>query len=114
MSDSFTSVMLLASSGRGVKLQGGEFYHFAPTLGGSSGAPIFNDRGYVVGLNWGHTGVNYIDDAAFNRGVLSETIFEELKRTHPYTLKEIRSFRSWYQRSLRHRKVSIETRHKPE
>jgi V8-like Glu-specific endopeptidase len=101
---------LQASSGKGVKIQGGEFYHYAPTLGGSSGAPIFNERGSVIGLNWGHTGTHYIDDAAFNRGVLAETIYEEMKRTHPYTLKEIRSFRSWYQRSLRHRNVKIENR----
>jgi V8-like Glu-specific endopeptidase len=100
---------LQASSGKGVKISNGEFYHFAPTLGGSSGAPIFNERGYVIGLNWGHTGGNYIDDAAFNRGVLSETIYSELRKTHPYTLKEIRSFRSWHLRSLRHRNVRIES-----
>jgi S1-C subfamily serine protease len=100
---------LQASSGKGVKISNGEFYHFAPTLGGSSGAPIFNERGYVIGLNWGHTGGNYIDDAAFNRGVLSETVYNELRKTHPYTLKEIRSFRSWHLRSLRHRNVKIES-----
>lgn len=100
---------LQASSGKGLKISNGEFYHFAPTLGGSSGAPIFNDRGYVIGLNWGHTGVNYIDDGAFNRGVLSETIYNELAKTHPYTLKEIKSFRSWHLRSVRHRNVRIES-----
>lgn len=100
---------LQASSGRGLKVQEGEFYHYAPTLGGSSGAPIFNERGYVIGLNWGHTGLNYNDDDAFNRGVLSETIFEELKKSHPYTLRDIRSFHSWHQRSVRHRKVKIVT-----
>lgn len=98
-----------ASSGKGVKLQHGEFYHYAPTLGGSSGAPIFNDRGYVIGINWAHTGGNYIDDASFNRGVLIDTIFDEMMVRSPRTLKSIRSFRSWYHRSLEHRKVSIET-----
>ncbi|MFP5385638.1 MAG: trypsin-like serine peptidase [Bacteriovoracia bacterium] len=97
-----------ASSGKGLKLNNGEFYHYAPTLGGSSGAPIFNDRGYVIGINWAHTGGNYIDDASFNRGVSIVTIFNELKSSSPYTLKKIRSFRSWYHRSLAHRKVMIE------
>lgn len=98
-----------ASSGKGVKLQQGEFYHYAPTLGGSSGAPIFNDRGYVIGINWAHTGGNYIDDASFNRGVLVGTIFDEMMVQSPHTLKSIRSFRSWYHRGLEHRKVSIKT-----
>lgn len=98
---------LQASRGRGLKLENGEFYHYVPTLGGSSGAPIFNERNEVVGINWGHTGVNLTGDASFNRGVLSETIFNELQKTHPYTLKEIKSFRSWYLRSQRHRNVKI-------
>lgn len=105
---------LQASSGKGIKLEAGEFYHYAPTLGGSSGAPIFNDRGEVIGLNWGHTGGNYINEAAFNRGVLSSTIFDELRMIQPRTLKEIKSFRSWHQRMLRHRKVSIDTSLKTE
>lgn len=96
-----------ASSGRGIKIRNGEFFHYVPTLGGSSGAPIFNDRGKVIGLNWGHTGGNYIDDASFNRGVLSETIFNELKTARPQLVREIKSFRSWYHRIYRHRKVKI-------
>lgn len=96
-----------ASSGRGLIIKGGEFFHYAPTLGGSSGAPIFNDRGNVIGINWGHTKGNYIDDAAFNRGVLSETIFNELKIARTPLLKEIKSFRSWYHRIYRHRQVKI-------
>ena len=98
---------LQASTGRGISIHGGEFYHFAPTLGGSSGAPIFNDRGFVVGINWGHTGGNYIDDNAFNRGVLNLTIYNELKAFRPDVLKEIKSFRSWFLRGLSHRKVKI-------
>lgn len=97
------------SSGKGLTLRDGEFYHYAPTLGGSSGAPIINERGYVIGINWGHTGQNYIDDAAFNRGVLSETIFNELKSHHPQTLKKIKSFRSWDYRTYSHRKVKIDS-----
>lgn len=96
-----------ASSGRGITVRNGEFFHFVPTLGGSSGAPIFNDRGNVIGLNWGHTGGNYIDDASFNRGVLSETIYDELKIYRPHLVREIRSFRSWYHRIHRHRKAKI-------
>ncbi len=99
-----------ASSGRGVVIQDGEFYHYAPTLGGSSGAPIFNERGVVVGINWGHTGGNYINETSFNRGVLIGTIFDEMKVTHPKTLKDIKSFRSWFHRSISHRKVKIETK----
>lgn len=98
-----------ASVGKGLRLNGGEFYHYIPTLGGSSGAPIFNEKGSVIGLNWGHTGGNYIADQAFNRGILVETIFEELKPTHSKTLRDIKSFRSWYHRMQFHRKVSIET-----
>lgn len=96
-----------ASIGRGVTIHDGEFYHYVPTLGGSSGAPIFNDRGYVIGINWGHTGGNYIDDASFNRGVLSETIFTEIKAVRPDLIKEIKSFRSWFHRDFGHRKVKI-------
>ncbi|MGE3611232.1 MAG: serine protease [Bacteriovoracaceae bacterium] len=101
---------LQASRGRGIKIQHGEFYHYVPTLGGSSGAPIFNDKYEVVGINWGHTGENLIDEAAFNRGVLTDTIFKELSRTHPYTLKDIKSFRSKFLRSQRHREVKIEVK----
>jgi hypothetical protein len=98
---------LQASYGSGIKIQDGEFYHFVPTLVGSSGAPILNDRGYVLGINWGHTGGNYLDDSSFNRGVLSETIFEELKIHRPEIIREIKSFRSWLQRSRGHRQVKI-------
>lgn len=98
-----------ASSGTGLKIEQGEFYHYAPTLGGSSGAPIFNDRMEVIGINWGHTGGNYINEGAFNRGVLARTIFNELKMAQPKTLKEIKSFRSWFQRISRHRNVKIES-----
>lgn len=101
---------LQASSGTGIKIERGEFYHYAPTLGGSSGAPIFNDRSEVVGINWGHTGGNYINEGAFNRGVLMKTIFNEMKSAAPRTLKEIKSFRSWFQRNSRHRNVKIESR----
>ena len=100
---------LQASSGTGIKIEKGEFYHYAPTLGGSSGAPIFNDRSEVIGINWGHTGGNYINEGAFNRGVLMRTIFNEMKSAAPRTLKEIKSFRSWFQRNSRHRNVKIES-----
>jgi V8-like Glu-specific endopeptidase len=98
-----------ASRGQGVKLRQGEFIHFAPTLGGSSGAPLFNEKGEVIGINWGHSGVNFIDDTAYNQGVLSQTIYQELAKTHQHTLKEIKSFRSWYHRSHSHRQVKVET-----
>lgn len=96
-----------ASTGTGMVMNKGEFFHYVPTLGGSSGAPIFNERGYVVGVNWGHTGGNFIDDAAFNRGVLITTIYQELRLSMPELVKEIKSFRSWYNRIFRHRKVKI-------
>ena len=81
-----------ASRGYGIILDGGEFVHFAPTLGGSSGAPIFNERREVIGLN--SRGSDDLGDYSHNRGVLSETIGRELKKTHPYTFKEIKSFRT--------------------
>lgn len=100
---------LQASRGQGLIIAGGEFHHFVPTLGGSSGAPLIDEKGQVIGINWGHTGKDYFDDAAFNRGVLSSTIFNELKITHPYTLNEIRSFKSWYRREKNHRHVKVES-----
>lgn len=97
-----------ASRGKGLLIRGGEFYHYAPTLGGSSGAPIFNERSEVIGINWGHTGGDYVAETSFNRGVLSNTIFEELlKRGYKKTLKDIKSFRSWNSRRQGHRQVSI-------
>ena len=86
----------------------GEFYHYAPTLGGSSGAPIFNDKGEVIGVNWGHTGANYLGDSSFNRGVLSKTIFEELLRKGYFkTIKDIKSFRTWFTKRKKHRQAQI-------
>lgn len=96
------------SSGRGLKIQEGEFYHYVPTLNGSSGAPIFNERREVIGINWAHTGENYIADTSFNRGVLISTIFDELKTFQPKTLRDIKSFKSWYHRMFNHRQVKIE------
>lgn len=105
-----------ASRGKGVLVKGGEFYHYAPTLGGSSGAPIFDERNEVIGINWGHTGGNYIADSSFNRGVLAKTIFDELiKRGYNRTIKDIKSFRPWHTRQNGHRQVSIKhTQTKPE
>jgi hypothetical protein len=101
---------LQASRGQGLRLSGGEFFHFVPTLGGSSGAPIFDEKGQVIGINWGHTGNGSLeDDASFNRGVLSSTIFHELKKTHLYTLNEIKSFRSWNRRDSKPRQVRVES-----
>ncbi len=85
-----------ASHGKGLIVEEGEFVHFAPTLGGSSGAPIFNERREVIGLN--SRGSEDLGDYSHNRGVLSETIFKEIRLTHPYTFKEIRSFRTKTQR----------------
>lgn len=99
---------LQASRGRGITIQNGEFFHYTPTLGGSSGAPIFNEKGSVIGINWGHTGVNYIDDTSFNRGVLIKTIFDELKIQSRSTLMKIKSFKPWYYRIFSHRNVKIE------
>jgi len=98
---------LQASRGQGLKISGGEFYHYVPTLGGSSGAPLFDEKSQVIGINWGHTGKDYLDDDAFNRGVLSSTIFNELRRSHPYTLSEIKSFRSWVRRDKNHRHIKV-------
>jgi V8-like Glu-specific endopeptidase len=96
-----------ASRGVGLSIKDGEFFHFAPTLGGSSGAPIFNQEKNVIGINWGHTGDGHIDERAFNRGILSDTIFKELKEKSSETLKSIKSFRSWYHRIFAHRKAKV-------
>ena len=98
---------LQASRGSGIKVKAGEFHHFVPTLNGSSGAPLFDEKGQVIGLNWGHTGNDYVGDSSYNRGILSETIYKELKRTHLWTLKEVRSFNSWYRREKKHREVRV-------
>lgn len=101
---------LQASRGQGLRISGGEFHHYVPTLGGSSGAPLIDEKGQVIGINWAHTGKDFVDDTSYNRGVLSSTIFSELKRTHPYTLNEIKSFKSWYRRDKNnHRQVKVET-----
>jgi S1-C subfamily serine protease len=105
---------LQASRGRGIKVVGGEFHHYAPTLNGSSGAPLFDEKGQVVGINWGHTGKDYGQEGAYNRGVLTNTIYQELKKTHPNTLNEIRSFRSWFRREKKHRDVKVDALPKPE
>lgn len=102
-----------ASHGRGIKVTGGEVFHYAPTLGGSSGAPIFNEKREVIGINWAHTGHHQIDEESYNRAVLAETIFKELRKTHLYTLKDIKSFRSWLTRGQGHRHAGI-TRTKKE
>lgn len=100
---------LQASRGQGLVVSGGEFHHYVPTLGGSSGAPLFDEKGQVIGVNWAHTGKDYVDDAAFNRGVLSSTIFNELKHTHPYTLNEIKSFKTWFRREKNRRHIKVES-----
>jgi hypothetical protein len=99
---------LQASRAQGLRLSQGEFHHFVPTLNGSSGAPIFDNKNQVVGINWAHTGKDFVSEDSFNRGILSSTIYEELKKTHPYTLKEIKSFRTWLRREQNHRSVRIE------
>jgi S1-C subfamily serine protease len=104
---------LQASRGQGLRISGGEFHHFVPTLSGSSGAPLFDEKGQVIGINWAHTGRDYVDDESFNRGVLSSTMYDELKRTHPYTLNEIKSFKTWFRREQNHRVVKVESSDNP-
>jgi len=99
---------LQASRGRGLIISRGEFYHYAPTLGGSSGAPLFNEKSEVIGVNWGHTGGNYLGESSFNRGVLTVTIYKELLQLgYLKTIRDIKSFRSWYFREKNHRKALI-------
>ena len=98
-----------ASHGRGVKVKDGEVFHYAPTLTGSSGAPIFNEKREVIGINWAFTGNNELDEQSYNRAVLADTIYKELRKTHPYTLKDIKSFRSWLTRGQGHRHAKIKT-----
>lgn len=97
-----------ASHGRGIRIKGGELFHYAPTLDGSSGAPIFDEKREVIGINWGYTGQDMPDDESYNRAVHTLSIYQELQKTHPYTLKEIKSFRSWI-RNQGHRHASIKS-----
>ncbi len=101
---------IMASRGMGIMMKGDEFFHYAPTLGGSSGAPLFDEKNNVIGLNWGHTGAGTMDDSSFGRGILASAIYKELKQTHQFTLKEIKSFKAWHRLESQHRKVKIEPR----
>ncbi len=98
---------LQASRGKGLRISQGEFHHFVPTLIGSSGAPLFDEKRRVIGINWAHTGRHFLDEESYNRGILISTIFNELKKTHPFTLQEIRSFKSWSSRDKKHHSIKV-------
>ena len=71
-----------------------EFTHNCDTEGGSSGAPIFNERGYVVGLH--HRGHEFDEKTCkkkhkvdFNKAVRMDKILHLLKRTRNDIYKQL-------------------------
>jgi len=101
---------LQASRGFGIKSYQGEFIHFAPTLIGSSGAPIFSEKYEVVGINWGRTGQNYADDSSYSRGVLMLAIYQEIKQAKPKLLRDVRSFKLWHKKHQSSISIAIKER----
>ncbi|GEM_PF-2234363 len=58
--------------------------HHTPTLSGSSGSPVFNEKGSVVGLNYANVSEKgYVDEDAFNMAVPSPYIISQLKKNLP-------------------------------
>lgn len=58
--------------------------HHTPTLSGSSGSPVFNENGAVVGLNYANVSEKgYVDEDAFNMAVPSPYILSQLKKSLP-------------------------------
>lgn len=55
--------------------------HHTPTLSGSSGSPVFNEQGEVVGLNYANNSLKgFVDDNAHNMAVPSSYIVSQLKK----------------------------------
>jgi V8-like Glu-specific endopeptidase len=55
--------------------------HHTPTLSGSSGSPVFNEQGEMVGLNYANNSrKGYVDDNANNLAVPSPYILSQLKK----------------------------------
>ncbi|MFY7992662.1 MAG: trypsin-like peptidase domain-containing protein [Bacteriovoracaceae bacterium] len=55
--------------------------HHTPTLSGSSGSPVFNEQGEVVGLNYANSSVKgFVDNNAYNMAVPSSYIVSQLKK----------------------------------
>lgn len=58
--------------------------HHTPTLSGSSGSPVFNEQGIMVGLNYANNSrKGYVDDDANNLAVPSPYILSQLKKNIP-------------------------------
>lgn len=58
--------------------------HHTPTLSGSSGSPVFNEKGIMVGLNYANNSQKgYVDEAAFNMAVPSPYLLQKLKTNIP-------------------------------
>ena len=57
-----------------------DFGHNAPTTGGASGSPIFNDQGMLIGVH--HQGLSRIETQGYNYGVKAKYIKELLESPH--------------------------------
>ncbi len=58
--------------------------HHTPTLSGSSGSPIFNGSGEMIGINYANNSEKgYVDDNANNLAVPSDYLITQLKKNLP-------------------------------
>lgn len=75
-----------AGQGHGLKYSteygGLQLEHNAPTLKGSSGSPILNDNGYIIGINYAESGSEY-GETGNNWAVPTYYILSQLKKNLP-------------------------------
>jgi S1-C subfamily serine protease len=57
-----------------------DFGYNAPTTGGASGSPVFNDQGMLIGIH--HQGMSRIETQGYNYGVKAKYIKELLDSPH--------------------------------
>lgn len=57
-----------------------DFSYNAPTTGGASGSPIFNEQGMLIGVH--HAGLSRIETQGYNSGIKAKYIRELLNNPH--------------------------------